>query len=244
MKLVPLAIGGAASVLLAACGGGGGSSSGSNTATPAAATFSVARATNQVHVVGYQASGNISGTVSANGQSVAFTGTAQLTAAPPTVATTFNGQSALEGTVTITGSLTVNGQTDPFALSENTFVNASNQAPLGVSGPNNYCVVSSFTPPPTAGTVGATGQLMVANCYVDSTMSTPTGTQTETYVISAGTTSSNAKISIIDQMTNASNQVVEMGQVDLLVDSSGTVTLQDVKETVIVNGVTVSFTIQ
>ena len=187
----------------------------------------------------------MSGTGTLGSTTLPIGGTAQLLVSPANVATTFNGQGALQGTVSLSGTLVISGQSRALGSSSNFYVNASATQSLGTSSASDDCVVTAYTPPPATAMVGATGPLAMSTCYADSTMTTVIGTEADTYRIAAGTTATNGLVSIISTNTNTANQVTSVTQVDFLIDSAGVTTLKDVKASgTASNGVLVSFTIQ
>jgi hypothetical protein len=75
-----------------------------------------------------------------------------------------------------------------------------------------------------------------------STMATRTGTQTISYAVSAGTTSSNLTATLISVELDTNNKQVGSEQDAYLIDTSGGVTLQSVALSETVNGILLTLT--
>jgi hypothetical protein len=179
-----------ASAVLSSCGGGG------DSPPPPPASVPLSQAVKNLQTNGLQKTLAVSGTVSNGTQTVNVVGTLLWSVSGFKTSTTFEGQSALSSTETLNGTLTGNGQTIPLASTQQSFVTAS-YAPLGYSAPSSYCVATSTTPLPVAASVGTTGTYAIYTCYSDSTKATQTGTQTISYNVSAGTTSTNLTATLI-----------------------------------------------
>ncbi|MDB6061643.1 MAG: hypothetical protein JWM78_1746 [Verrucomicrobiaceae bacterium] len=171
------------SVALAACGGGGGGSSSTPppvTQQPVTATFPIAQAyANQV-TNGFQLSFNVSGKTGG----VNFSGNGTLTVAAA-VAASFENQTAMMNTTTISGTVSANGGTAPLNSVVRMFVD-SNYKDLGSVDEDDgtYTVVNSYTPLPTAAHVNDSGSLSTSTVYSDQSKSLVVGSSVLTYVIS------------------------------------------------------------
>ncbi len=230
-------------LLVASCGGGSNTPVVTNAPVPPI-NFSAATAYNQTVGLGFQFSGNVTGTAVTGAQSTPVTGTASIVGTAANVATSFNGQSALQGTITLSGNLVINGTTTPYSSASNVFLSAQSAALLGSSTSAQYCVVATYVPPPTLATIGSFGPIATLNCFTDSTMTVAAGTETQGYQISSGTTAANATVSIITTDTSISGATVAKTQVDFLVDVTGNVTFKDAQAQGSVNGTALSFTLQ
>lgn len=230
-----------ASALLSACGGGGGASSADSPAQTQA--FALAAPVKQTHSGALQMSGNITGTATYQGQTFTLSGTMSMSSSAATLATQFNGQPAMQGGLNLIGSLSINGQTSPFSSSSNYYETADG-IPLGSSSSTDYCVVSSYTPPPSTATLGAAGQVMSMNCYSDSSKTLASGTQIESYTLNAGTSPGTAILSVTDIELNPAGQQTSLSRIDFLIDANGNATLQQLSTSGVIDGVTVSFVLK
>jgi len=223
----------AATVLtVTACGGGGG---GDSTPTPPA-SVALAQALRTVETTGIQKTFNITGSAISGGQSFDVTGSLQLSASGYNTPTTFEGQPALSETSTVNGTLNVNGQALPLASTSQNFV-TSNYVPLGFAAAGFYCVVTSSTPLPATASVGTVGTYFTAACYTDSTKAVPVGTETDTYAVSAGTTSSNLTATTISTLVDLNNVQIASEQHAYLIDTAGGVTFRSIALTMTDSGV-------
>lgn len=227
-------------VLLSACGGGGSSS---NDPVNPSKSFALAAPVKQTHSGVLQKSGAITGTATYQGQTLTLSGTMSLSSTAATIPTQFNGQPALQGGLNMIGSLTINGQTTPFSSTSN-YYETSAGIPLGTSSSGDYCVVSNYAAPPANASIGSSGQVMNLTCYTDSSKQVATGTQVESYTLSAGPTADTALLSVTDTEFNTANQQVSLTQIDFLIDANGNATLQQVKSSGVLDGVSVAFTLK
>jgi hypothetical protein len=167
--------------LLSACGGGGG---GEAVPVASTSTFNLQAAYKSYYATSASYKFNITGTYGANpisGSGSAVVGTVS--------SGTFEGQSALQQTTTITGSFIANNQTIPLAASSISWLD-TNYMPRGVSGGSEYIVVDSSGILPIAAKINDTGSFFTAKRYTTSAKTTLLGTRTVTYVVEAdsGTT--------------------------------------------------------
>ena len=204
----------AASVaLMTACGGGGGGSSGPVAST---STFNVLAAYVSTFTSPSVNNFNISG--SSGSTSVSGSGTATI---GNVSSGTFEGQSALQRTTTVTGSFTVNGTSYPLNSSQVSWTD-SNYVPLG-SVDNEYTVITGTPTLPTAVRVGDTGPVYTANRYTNSSKTTLLGTVTSTYVVEADTAST-ALVTLINTYKNTSNQTQKIGSAQFRITTANTFT--------------------
>jgi hypothetical protein len=236
--------------LLLGCGGGGGGSSSSGpVASPSAFSMATVRAYRTINGASLL-NKSLSGTLNYNGSSYAISGTLSFTVSPPTT-TTFDSQTALENTVTETGSITVsvNGQssTVPVASTAHGY-STTNYSPLGMTSATEYDVFQGTANIPSSVKVGDTGVIGTYNLYTDSSMTTLKGTMQESYVVEADTANS----VIIDAILNTydtGNTLISTVQERWRIDTSNTVTFVSLTDgTAITSGSLsggyVSFTVQ
>ena len=197
---------------LAACGGGGGSGSGVVAST---LTFPLQQININQLVNSSSAPFTVSGTM--NGYSV--TGTGNLTDGTLSAAT-FEGNPAQQQITTITGSITVNGQTSSLGSSSTTYVD-SNYLPLGVSDTSEYTVMVTANPIPSSVHVNDTGTLATGNRYTNSTKSTLLDTLTMTYVIEADTATT-ALLSVINKYQDMNGTITETSINQYRIGADGT----------------------
>jgi hypothetical protein len=129
---------------------------------------------------GLSANVALSGTVTTNGVSTAFTGTGTFTR-PPGVAATFNGTAAMSQNTTVSGSIMAAGQTAPYSTSVTDFYASSDGALLGEVSASEYDVAQAPISFPTMIVGGSSGTLGMLTRYTDSTMSVSLGTVQVSY---------------------------------------------------------------
>lgn len=221
---------------LVACGGGGDSNY--VTAPSTASTTAFPFATAIANFVNERKSSqfSISGTAFAFGQSVSFTGVG--TASESTVASTFEGFPSLKKSITTTGTLDMLGNQFPIGETSATFFD-TNYSPLGNTGANVYCVVTSKTPIPITASIGDNGDWFMSTCYTDSSKLNRIGTSKVSYALEpeANTT---ALLKLVTQLTDTSGNRSPTN-LTLRITTSGAVTRVD--ETGILNaaGVTLNY---
>lgn len=228
-------------VLLTGCGGGGGGDSTVATTVPAGTTFPLQKALVNLYTTGYQKTVSVSGTGSANGTQYPITGSVLYTESPANVGVTFAGQAALQKTISIMGTLTVNNQTSNLATTAQNYLTTNYNA-LGITSPTSYCVANTSGQYPATVTIGQTGSVVTYACYTNSTKATPTGTDTVSYVISAGTSSTTATVSSIEVLVNTANQQIASTRTNYLIDTSGGISFNSVSVNLTISGVQVDFT--
>jgi hypothetical protein len=122
----------------------------------------------------------LSGTVTTNGVSTAFTGTGTFTR-PPAVSATFNGTAAMSQNTTVSGSIMAAGQTSPYSTSVTDYYASSDGAFLGEVSASEYDVAQAPISFPTMIVGGSSGTLGTLSRYTDSTMSVSLGTVQVSY---------------------------------------------------------------
>jgi hypothetical protein len=161
-----------AALLLSACGGGG-SGNGNPTPSPQG-SYDLQAAMAALVKSGLSANVNLSGTAIVNGTSNPFTGTGTLTLSPG-VSGMFNGTTAQLQTESISGTVTVAGQTSPYSSS---VVNAYEPTTTAVAGDSQSTEFDVAQAPITIPTVVGTSSTMLGTLsrYSDSTLSVALGT--------------------------------------------------------------------
>lgn len=238
-KLLALALCTACTAFVAACGGGGDNNSALTPSATNATSFPLATAmANFVNErKSYQVS--ISGTASASGQNFPFTGIG--TFSESTIAATFEGMPALEKSMTSTGTLDMVGTQVPVADTTATFFD-TNYNPIGNTGANIYCVVTSTTPIPTAARVGDNGNWSTSTCYTSSTKLTRLGTVTASYALEPeGDATALLKL-VSRQIDTAGNSTST--SITFRVTTSGTLVRVEESGILTINGVTLNLVLR
>ena len=234
LVLFPLFI--ATLTVLTACGGGGGSTPVANSAS-AAATYPIttilANYVNNSSTVKI----NISGTVSAAGQTYPISGAGSMS--ERTTSSTFGGTSALMKTQTITGSMTVtaNGQSQILPLNGVDYIYySSNYQPLGRSSSDSYCVTTNVSSLPVVASPGQAGEWYRMNCYTNSNRAVSIGTNVVSYSLTA-VSSSTANLSLMQTITDTTGRIISAGLPlptdTYLITSSGAISYKESKANVI-----------
>jgi hypothetical protein len=161
-----------AALLQSACGSGR-SSNGNPTPSPQG-SYNLQAAMAALVKSGLSANVNLSGTAIVNGTSNPFTGTGTLTLSPG-VNGMFNGTMAQLQTQSISGTVTVAGQTSPYSSS---VVNAYEPATAAVAGDSQSTEFDVAQAPITIPTMVGTSVTMLGTLsrYSDSTLSVALGT--------------------------------------------------------------------
>lgn len=203
-------------LMLTGCGGGGSSAAAAPPAGPVASTLSFNLFS------GYQ-------TQAANGWTKTFTisgtctGTIGITKSPANVATTFEAQSALASTETITTSFS-NCTPASSATTATDYYNSSNYYPLGFNSVGvNYGVYLTAPTIPSSVTVGSTAAVGTETLYTDSTKTVPNGRVDASYVIEADTATT-AIANLIAKGYNSSNVLQFTEQDRYRMSSTGVLT--------------------
>jgi hypothetical protein len=168
--------------LISACGGGGG---GDAPAAPVATakTFDL----KSTYANYLQSSSARTFRLTGTSSGIAITGSGNVTIGS-LQSTTFAGVSALSKTLTLSGSLGVNGQTVPYSTSQQAYYD-TNYTPLGSSA-GVYSVVTSFSALPTAARINDAGSFLTMTSYPSSAKAFVTGTQSTSYSLAADTDNS------------------------------------------------------
>jgi hypothetical protein len=164
--------------LISACGGG--NSPTAPMQPPPPTNFDLQAGMAKMVANGLSSNVALSGTVSINGVSTAFTGSGTFTR-PPAVSVTFNGTAALSQTTSVAGSITAAGQTTPYTTSVTDYYASSDSAFLGEISASEYDVAQAPISFPNSVTGGSSGTLGTLSRYTDSTMSVSLGTAQVSY---------------------------------------------------------------
>ena len=222
---------------LTGCGGGGGGA-----VTPAVTVFPVQQALTYAYTNGLQNTLNVTGTASGSGQTLPVTGSMTFTQGKAT-STTFNSTTAFQSTATISATLTINGQPLPLNSSGTAYLTSA-YAPLGYYSPGDYCVA---TPPgsyPATASAGETGSVATFNCFADSTKNVAVGSETISYVTSAGSSANTLDVKLITNIYNAAHQLTGSGATIYTITGAGIPSLTRFEMVTTTSGVTVSIVAQ
>ncbi len=221
-----------ASMLLAACGGGGGS-----TLPAAGTTFPLQSAMSALLTAGSSRSATISGTALYQGVSVPISGSVTLSIAPlSTTPVLFNAQNALYATFGVSGTVIVANQSLSISSSEQTYFTTALQ-PLGYTSSAAYCVAATPGSYPATVQLGDSGAIVTYSCYSDSTLAVPIGTESLSYKVGPGTSSTNVTVSLIDTSTTSSGQTSSSETDNYLLSTAGVISLQSASLTLTDSGV-------
>jgi hypothetical protein len=206
-------------ILAAACGGG------HNAAAPSSANFDLHAGIAKMVTNGLSANVNLSGTVSVNGVSTAFTGSGTFDRAPA-VSTTFNGTSAVSQTTTVSGTITVAGQSGPYSTSVTDYYASSDSAFLGEVSGSEYDVAQAPLSFPTMVVGGSSGTLGTLTRYTDSTMSVSLGTAQVSYSVMAPVDpGSPIGVAVTTKIYDTQNTLIETDVVNYTMTSSSVISL-------------------
>lgn len=206
-------------ILLTACGGGGG---GGGAASPVASPSSFSAVTvfaNQINN-GYTKNFAITGTQVVGGDTYNVTGTGSVTVSPA-VNTVFEGQSALQNTSTVNGTITVNGISAPVSDTSQSY-SSSSYVPLGESN-GEYWVVQGIATIPSTVIVGDAGAIGTYTRYTDSSKTVVLGTAQVSYSVEADTATT-AIINVTLQEYDGTNVLEVTAQTRWRIDTLGNVT--------------------
>ena len=165
------AVGVLAAILLSACGSGGNSN---GSPTPSQGTYNLQAAMVALLKSGLSDNVDLSGTAIVNGTSNPFTGTGILTLSPGTSGL-FNGTMEQLQTESISGTVTVAGQTSPYSFSVVNAYDPATAAVVGESQSTEFDVAQSPIMIPTMVGTSVT-MLGTLSRYSDSTLSVALGT--------------------------------------------------------------------
>ena len=167
----------------------------------------------------------LSGTVTVNGASTAFTGTGTFTR-PPAVSATFNGTAALSQATTVSGSVTAAGQTSAYSTSVTDYYASSDGAFLGEASMSEYDVAQTPISFPTMILGGSEGTLGTLNRYTDSTMSVSLGTAQVSYSTMAPVDpGSPIGVAVTTKIFDTQNTLIETDVTNYAMTSSDVISL-------------------
>lgn len=222
--------------LLAGCGGGG------DAAPPAVTIYPIQDALTYAYTNGLQSTLNVTGSASDGISTYPVTGALTFTLGAAT-STTFNGTAALQTTETVSGTLTIEGQSAPLDSFSTSYLNLSYE-PLAYSTTGSYCEAASPIVYPETASVGQSGSLGVFTCYTDSTKAVLTGSETETYIAAAGSTYNTLDMTIITNMYDPVNNLIGTGSVTYTITSGGIPSLTQFMMSTTDSGITINITAQ
>jgi hypothetical protein len=209
-------------ILMSACGGGGYHAP---AMPPPAASFDLQAGMHQMVTNGLSSNVTLSGTVTVNGVSTAFSGSGTFMR-PPAMSGTFNGTAAMSQTTTVSGSIMAAGQTSAYSTSVTDYYASSDSAFLGEVSANEYDVAQSPIVFPTMIMGGSSGMLGTLSRYTDSTMSVSLGTVQVSYsTLTPVDMGSPIGIAVTTQIYNAQNMLIETDVTNYTMTSSNVISL-------------------
>jgi hypothetical protein len=210
------------SLLISACGGG---NSPPASMPPPPANFDLQAGMAEMVTNGLNSNVALSGTVTVNGVSTAFTGSGTFTR-PPAVSATFNGIAAMSQTTTVTGSIMAAGQTSPYSTSVTDYYASSDSAFLGEVSGSEYDVAQAPIVFPTMIMGGSSGMLGTLSRYTDSTMSASLGTAQVSYsTLTPVDPGSPIGIVVTTKIFDTQNTLIETDVTNYTMTSSNVITL-------------------
>ena len=220
------------SLLLASCGGGGGS-----TLPPAGTSFPLQSAMSALLTAGSTRTATISGSALYQGVSVPISGSVTLSITPLSLSPVlFNAQNAVYATFGVNGTVTVASQSLSVSSSQQTYFTTTLQ-PLGYTSSGAYCVAATPGSYPATVQLGDSGAVVNYTCYSDSTMAVPIGTESLSYKVGPGTSSTNVTVSLTDTATTSSGQTSSSETDNYLLSTAGALALSSASLTMTDSGV-------
>jgi hypothetical protein len=168
-------------ILVSACSGGDNKAF---MAPPQSDNFNLRAGIQDMVDNGLSANVTLSGTVTTNGVSTAFTGSGTFTRTPA-ANVTFDSTAAKSQLTTVAGTVTAAGQTAPYSTSVTDYYANSDGAFLGEASANEYDIAQTPIEFPTTVVGGSSGSLGTLSRYTDSTMSVSLGTVQLSYSVMA-----------------------------------------------------------
>jgi hypothetical protein len=203
---------------LAACGGGNNAST--TTATSVPMTVDVQTAVANLITNGLSGSFTASGWDVSSTDTVSGSGTYTESAG---TATTLNGENVYAQSLVVNASVTVNGTSATLSTSATLYRDATTYAPVAENDGTFYIAWTSSAYPTTV-QAGSTGTDANGAIYSDATMTTQIGTVTETYTVSADTSTS-LLLTFTQIQYNTSNAQTVEAQTTYSVTTSGALSL-------------------
>lgn len=235
-KLIKASFVCSAMALLVGCGGGGGD------APPPVTSFPVQDALTYAYTNGLQNTLNVTGNATDGFDTYPITGTLTFTLGAAT-SITFNGTAALQTTETVSGFLTIEGLSTPMNTFATSYLNLSYE-PLAYSSTGSYCEAASPVVYPETASVGQSGDLGVFTCYTDSTKAVLTGSETETYLATAGSTYNTLDMTITTKIYGPLANPLESGSVTYTITGGGIPSLTRFVMSTTVEGITIDIIAQ
>jgi hypothetical protein len=210
-------------IFISACGGG--NSMPASMQPPPPANFDLQAGMVKMVTNGLSSNVALSGSVIVNGVSTDFTGSGTFTR-PSGVSTTFNGSAAISQTTTVSGSVTVAGQTSPYSTSVTDYYASSDSAFLGEVSAKEYDVAQAPIVFLTMIMGGSSGTLGTLSRYTDSTMSVSLGTVQVSYsTLTPVDPGSPIGIAVTTQIYDTQNSLIETDITNYTMTSSNVVSL-------------------
>ena len=230
-NLLKWATGALITATLVACGGGSDSGSAAPGApavpsAPVASTETFAFKTAYVNLVTASQTKTFKISASGAGQSVSGSGTVIFGGL---ASATFEGRTALTRSISVSGSLTDNGQAIAFPSSSSNEYYDSSYNPLGASDGTEYAFIDNSPPSiPQTVKVGGSGVMYTFMRYNSSTKNTLLGTSVYSYVVEPDTAMT-ALVTIVETVKDTAGKVTETTSSVFRITPSGGASL--VKET-------------
>jgi hypothetical protein len=209
-------------ILIAACGGGNNYSA---PMQPPPANFDLQAGMAKMVTDGLSSNVALSGTVTVNGVSTAFTGSGTFTR-PPAMSATFNGTAAVSQTTTVSGSTTAAGQITPYSTSVTDYYASNDSAFLGEASASEYDVAQAPILFPTMVMGGSSGTLGTLSRYTNSTMSVSLGTAQLSYsTLTPVDPGSPIGIAVTIKIYDTQNMLIETDVTNYTMTSSNVISL-------------------
>ena len=208
-------------ILISACSGGNSPS----TSMQPNANYNLQAGMAEMVTDGLSSNVALSGMVTVNGVSTAFTGSGTFTR-PPAVSATFNGTAALSQTTTVSGSISAAGQSTPYSTSVMDYCASSDSAFLGEVSASEYDVAQAPILFPTMIMGGSSGTLGTLSRYTDSTMSVSLGTAQVSYsTLAPVDPGSPIGIAVTTRIYDTQNTLIETDVTNYTMTSSNVISL-------------------
>jgi hypothetical protein len=206
-------------ILVSACGGG------KYSGAPSSANYDLQAGIANMLTNGLSANVALSGTVSVNGVSQAFTGSGTFTR-PPGVSATFNATLASSQMTTVAGTITVAGQSSPYSTSVTDYYASSDAALLGEVSGSEYDVAQAPIVFPTMIVAGSSETLGTLTRYTDSTMSVSLGTAQVSFLATAPVDpGSPIGVALTTKIYDTQNTLIETDVTNYTMTSSNVISL-------------------
>jgi hypothetical protein len=206
-------------ILVSACGGG------KYSGAPSSANYDLQTGIANMVTTGLSANVALSGTTIVNGVSSAFTGSGTFIRAPG-VSATFNSTLASSQMTTVSGSITVAGQSSPYSASVTDYYASSDSALLGEVSGSEYDVAQAPIVFPTMVVAGSSETLGTLSRYTDSTMGILLGTARVSYSATAPVDpGSPIGVAVTTKIYDKQNTLIETDVTNYTMTSSNVISL-------------------